>query len=380
MKKITTIVYLIDSLLGQDGTIGGTERQLIETINHLDRKRFNPIAVCLREFHSSTVWDHLSCEKYVLDVRSLFSLKGIITLFAFSRFLRKKSIDIIQTFFFDATLFGIIAAKLANVKILISSRRDMGFWYTPLYVRILKILNFLSDYIIVNSEAVRENVIKKEGVQTGKIRVFYNGIKITGSRNIQIDPIYDEYAQKIKKKFVVGIVANFNREVKRVDLFIRAASEVLRHNNDFYFVIVGGGSLEESLRSLSAELNIEEEVIFVGKVTNTIPYIRRFDIGVICSDSEGLSNVIIEYMMSGVPVIATNVGGNPELVKEGKTGKLVPKGDHRKIAELINFFYNNPSLIKEYGSEGQRFVENEFFWDMVIKKMERFYEDAIRKK
>ena len=148
MKRIK-LLYLIDEL-----NIGGTEKQLLAVLDRLDRDNFEIYLVCLRGTDFFNVCS-LNCHKTVLNVRSLASFSGLKALIIFSRFLKKEKIDIIQTFFFDATVFGVLAAKIAGVNRVLSSRRDMGFWYTPVTLAVLMFINTLTHRIVVNSESIK---------------------------------------------------------------------------------------------------------------------------------------------------------------------------------------------------------------------------------
>ena len=160
--KRIVIAYVIDFLASQEGLTGGTERQLIELLNHIDQSRFRPILFCLQKFVDTPYWDVIRCEKHLLHVYSLASLKGIRAFFSFVRLLRQHSVDIVQTYFHDSTLFGILAAKLSGVRKAISCRRDLGFWYEDRLLNNLFLVNKLTDRILVNCMAVKDAVVLHE--------------------------------------------------------------------------------------------------------------------------------------------------------------------------------------------------------------------------
>jgi glycosyltransferase involved in cell wall biosynthesis len=171
----------------------------------------------------------------------------------------------------------------------------------------------------------------------------------------------------------VGIVGNFNRKVKRIDLFIQAASEVNKKNKNVFFVIVGGGNNEQELKTLANNLGVGDRVVFTGFKSCAVPYIKNFTIGVNTSDSEGFSNTILEYMAAGIPVVATNVSGNAELVQDGITGILVPPGNPREIAYAICDLLSDESKRHRMGVESKKIVEEKYSWDFKIKEFEDYY-------
>jgi glycosyltransferase involved in cell wall biosynthesis len=185
---------------------------------------------------------------------------------------------------------------------------------------------FFSGFI-ANSEAVKKHFVDVDGIIPDKISVIYNGINI--------EPVPQPYEYEPADGYVVGIVANCNRRVKRVEDFIKAAALLTKKIDDLKFVVVGDGSLRPQLESLCSTLGILNKVSFVGNVPNPIDYILRFNVGVITSETEGFCNAILEYMVCGVPVVATNTGGNPELVNDGENGFLVDVGDVYGMCEKI---------------------------------------------
>ena len=371
MKKKIKIAYIIDEL-----NIGGTENQLVDTIELLDKKQFEILLICLRpsQYFSRIT---MQCEKISLNVSSLISINGVLAFFSLISYLRKHEINIVQTYFFDANVFGILAAKLGSVKKIISCRRDMGFWYTPKLLFVLKRLNKIADRFLVNSYAIKENIAKYEFIPDHKIDVIYNGIDFT-----QFQKKYD--AATVKNELginhgesVVGIVANLNRKVKRVDLFIHAGKNVLQKKGNVSFVIIGDGHLRHDLEECSTHLGIKHKIFFIGQKESIQPYLSVFDIGVICSDSEGFSNSIIEYAASGVPVIATDTGGNHELLRTGDLGCLVPVGNSEKLSECILELLSDKSKMATISSNAKK-VAREYAWEVKIKEIEQYYRKILK--
>jgi len=376
MKKMV-IVYIIDFLATREGVTGGTEEQLMETINHLDKSKIRPILICLQEFQRIPQWEKLSCDKYILHVYSLFSYKSLVSFFRFARFLKKESVDIVQTFFFDSTVFGVLAAKLAGIRNIISCRRDMSFWYDKKILWGLKFVNRLTKKFLVNSNAVKDNLIRTEKVRPKAVDVIPNGVDVELVEVTQPIDLSKEFEGIEKKDSIVGMVANFNRRVKRVDVFLRAAVEVASQRREVKFLILGGGKLETELKELAQELGIWNMVIFGGKKDEVIPYIKSMNIGVLTSDSEGFPNVVLEYMASGIPVVATDGGGTKELIKNGLTGILVPPGDYKGIAEGICSLLLDRNKQISMGQEARRVVREKYSWDVKIKEIEAYYSSII---
>ncbi len=373
----TGIVYLIDFLANREGVTGGTERQLVELAKRLDPERFRPVVFCLQEFCRTPFWEGLSCEKHVLDVYSLGSRRGAEAFLWFVRYLRQNRVDIVQTYFHDSTLFGIAAARLAGVKRTVSCRRDLGFWHEGGTKTRLSLVNRITHRILVNSRAVKDAVVKLEGVAPDKVDVILNGIDADAVELTAPAPLRREFPAIGPGDRVVGMVANLNRGVKRVDVLVRAAFEVRKRVPGARFLVVGGGRLEGGLRRLIRELGLEGAVILAGARDSALAYVKAFDVGVLTSDSEGFPNAILEYMAAGVPVVATDVGGNREVVRDRSLGVLVPPGDHAALARAIVGLLEDDARRAETGSRGRGLIRSTFAWDRKIGEMSRYYEGLL---
>ena len=158
---------------------------------------------------------------------------------------------------------------------------------------------------------------------------------------------------------VVGIVANV-KPIKRIDTLVEAFAIVTEQRPDARLVVVGdtmsdgSGRTLEALKAMASRLGIADRVVFTGRVADPRPYILRFAVAVLCSESEGFSNAIIEYMQARRPVVCTDTGGNPELVKDGYNGFLVPVGDSIGLADRIVRLLSDHDLARRIGEAGYR--------------------------
>lgn len=361
------IAYLIDSM-----QIGGTENQLAEMVKRLDRSCFEPIIICIRESNPEVV-QGLRCEVKEIPLGSFKSIRAITATIELIRLLKKRKIDIVQTFFIDSTVFGVIGAKLAGIDKIISSRRDLGFWQDRRSLRALGLVNRRVDRFWVNSKAVAQHLERMEQVPWQKIDVIYNGIALESfDRSHGADREKGGGANGDSGP-IVGIVANLNRQVKRVDLFIRAAALVRQRCGSARFWIVGDGHLRPELEALGREVGLGCCLKFFGLRSNVEQIARNFDVGVLCSDSEGFSNSILEYFALGLPVVATNVGGNSEIIVDGEDGWLVGRGDHEALASSILELLHNRQLRKNMGENGRRKVALSFAWPAKIDEIQEYY-------
>ncbi len=361
------IAYIIDHLY-----IGGTERQLIDTIRFLDKSKFDPILVCLKP-SKYFAEGNFSCSKITLNVCSLLGKEGMRSIYKLSGIFRRNKVDIVQTYFFDANVVGVIAAQLARVPVIIASRRDMGYWYNAKLRLVSRVLSKFTTRVLANSRAVREAVANSERILRSKIDVIHNGVET--DEGIDRGEVLKQ-RRKLgipEAEMIIGTTSNLNRRVKRVDIFIKAARFVAEGKENVSFVIIGDGHLRSELEALSRSLGLERKIVFAGQKDNVRPYLAMFDIGVLTSDSEGFSNAILEYLALGIPVVATDVGGNRELIAGRDVGFLVPPSDPLALSESILDLLNDEKKRKYFSSKARSIVDKEFSWDAKIKEMENYY-------
>jgi len=373
VKKIN-VAYLIDTI---SCNTAGTQKQLLQTILRLDKTSFRPFLICLW----GSPWmdnNEIPCETFVLGYTGFLKTRFPQVLKKLSRFLTERRIDIIQTFFEDSIFVAYLSCLLHRHKIpLLSSRRDMGLgnsqpWYHSLYGLVLPRVNRRFSGIIANCQKVKEFVVKREKVSHDKIKVIYNGIDIPARTSVK-----PEIFSRHKDVVWIGIVASLT-PVKRIDVFLKALGILKKEYEsiNFQVIVLGDGPERENLLNLCKQLGIEGSVHFLGVVKNVIDYLKHIDIAVLCSDREGFSNAILEYMACSLPVVATAVGGNVELVDD-TNGKCVQPGDYEKLACVIAELAVNEKLRKEKGQNSFQKVKNTYSWSMAMKEHENYYIDML---
>ncbi|TET68381.1 MAG: glycosyltransferase [Candidatus Zixiibacteriota bacterium] len=308
-----------------------------------------------------------------LELRSFASFRALKGLSALARFLKKEKVDLLVTFFKNANYFGTIAGELSGRTRIISSRRNLGYWQTGRDLLLLKIMNRWTDLVIANSGAVRDTVVKEEGVDAGKIEVIYNGIDLDEFTNRLIPR--EEAKRKLgisPEMLLVGTLSNL-RPVKAVDIFIKSAFVVSKRFPEAKFFILGEGPQRRDLETLVERLGIKDRVVFAGGAEEVFPYLSAFDIGVLSSSSEGFSNSILEYMLAGLPVVASGVGGNPEIIDEGENGYLVPPGEPQPLAEKIMALLEDERLRLNFGENARLKVAENFSLKRMVDEFERCF-------
>ncbi|MDH4099355.1 MAG: glycosyltransferase [Nitrospirota bacterium] len=364
------VAFVIDTI---ESPTAGTEKQLLLLIENLDRREFSPVLCVLY----SSDWlssEFRSCPLYVIGARSFKTPGMYASIFRFRNFLKKEGVSIVQTHFRDSNIVGILAARLAGIKAVISSRRNQGYWYTPTEIRLLKILNRWVSLFVANAESTKEWAVRTESIPREKIEVIYNGLDLDKFRSLISD------AKKRSREClninpvapVVGIVANL-RPVKGVDVFLRAAALVKKDLPGAIFVSIGDGGERSKLEALSEELGIADSVRFLGKRLDIASILPAFDVAVLSSRSESFSNAVVEYMAAGLPVVCTDVGGCREAVGDGINGFVVPVGDYAAMGASIATILKD-GLQGEMGTISRKRANDLFGLDSMISKFERMFD------
>lgn len=365
------ILYIMDYFFG---TEGGTERQVLELIQGLDRARYVPTFAALQTSNYIERGD-FPCKTQVLNIQSVSQPSAIVKMLALAMEIRRSAIDLVHVYFNDAAVLTPFFSKLGGAKV-ITSRRDMGIWYTPGILRLLRISNRFVDRIAVNSQAVKCNVAIMEGYPASRIKVLKNGMN--GERfKSERDPGFRKRLGIRSGDYIVGMVSNLYA-VKRPEDLIHAVSLIRQQIGNVHLVLVGGGPIEiEPLKEFVGRSGMSGCVHFLGRVPNAIPIIKHFDVCVSCSESEGLSNSIIEYMGCGKPVVCTRAGGNPELVNDGANGYLVNVGDVEALAKRIQEILRSETLRFTLGRNGRNRFQQEFTSDRMIAAYMDMYDEVL---
>ena len=362
------VAFLIDTI---SSPTAGTEKQLLLLLRSLAREQIEPVLCCL---YSSEWLDQKFdlCPKRILDIASFKDVRLPAKIGRFCAFLRDQKIDIIQTQFRDSNYVGILAAKLAGVHAIISTRRGMPYWRNRLELSLIRRFNSAVHVFVANSRSTSALFCAREGIPPEKMKVIYNGVDVsdyptdektrTASRTqLGFDP----------ETRIAGIIANL-RPVKGIDVFLRAASLVKKKFAQVKFVIIGEGNEKGSLMAMAGELGIGSDVVFLGQRGDIPRLLPALDIGVLSSHYESFSNSIIEYGAASLPSVCTDVGGAREVIVEGETGYLVPAGDAEVLADRLIRLFNTPSL-RQMGILARKRIQDFFSISSTAQQYQELY-------
>jgi glycosyltransferase involved in cell wall biosynthesis len=373
MKTPIPILYIIDHF----HVFSGTERHLFELVRRIDKAAFKPFVVAFQgsEFLRRRMAD-IGVPLRILDISRIYGARPLKLLFELRSFIRRENIGIVQTFHTKADLYGIALARLSGVPVIISSRRDLAFDRTSKEFYGYKLLNRYVDRILCVSEKVREFVMREENIEAQRCAVIHNGIE-TANFARHIDPQRERLELGIGPHVrVVGMLANFN-PIKGHQFFLEACPRILRSAPDTVFVLAGLGPTETAMRRKAGELGVEARVRFVGHNEDISKILSVMDILVAPSLSEGFSNTILEAMYMEKAVIATRVGGNPEVVIEGETGILIEPGRSHEIADAVIRLLCDQSQILRLGNNARALIERRFLIQHMVDRTECLYRTLL---
>lgn len=360
---------------------GGSERQAVQLVRLLREDKTHRIFVaCLNgEGVLRNDVERLGfTEIPEFRLTSFYDVNMARQLSRCRQFLSENQIDVVQTHDFYTNVFGMLAARLARVPVRIAAKRETGT-KSGAQRFIERRAYALARKIVANAGAVKNHLIET-GVPAEKIEVIYNGLDLTrfdlkNERRAEILQKFDLPAGE-NLKFVT-IVANFRSDVKNHAMFLRAARRVKESCAGARFLLAGEGELVNQMKDLAKDLGLENESFFIDNCGDVPRLLAASDICVLSSRTEGFSNSILEYMAARLPVVATDVGGASEAIREGENGFLVESDDDAAMAERLLELLENPARARRFGERGRAIAEEKFSTDAQLGNILDLYERLI---
>ena len=359
-----------------DTNIGGAGRYLLNYLRYYDRENYS-VTVIIPE--GSALIPHIEKYNEVNLITAPFmadkSYDKNCVKFLKKTFAELKP-DVIHT---HASLSARIAARKAKTGKIVSTRHCIEPISYGIKAKAIGILNSsLTDIYIAVADAVKDNLFSS-GIPEEKIRTIYNGVE-------PVESISSERIKEIKASYnisddetVFGIFARLEA-VKGHKYFIKAARALLKNGKRAKFIIAGAGSLEEDLKRRVQSYGIEENIIFTGFLEDTTELLNAIDVNVISSESEAMSLSILEAMSLSKPTIATNAGGNSQLVETGKTGILVVPSDSTSLSEAMMSFIDDKALYNTCASGAKSEYEKNFTAKHMVTNLEKLYSELYQLK
>lgn len=363
---------------------GGMKNHLLSLLTHSKKEMFEAIVVCPNGPMADEI-SSLGFRVIPLDIKGELSLASDwMAVRELVSILKNKKITILHTHSSKAGFVGRIAGFLARTPVVFTTAHNSIFYEDwPLWKKVIfalaeHLLGRHTDRIITVSEALRQELLRKEILSQSRIVTIYNGIKTerynspgereTILKSLGLPP--DEQ--------VVGTVARLASQ-KGIIFFLRAASMLVR-DYKVNFVIVGGGPLRQQLKLEAASMGLNQRVVFTGERRDVPSILHAFNVFVLPSLTEGFPLAILEAMAAARPVVATRVGGIPEIVQDNNTGLLVEPSDSTGLALAIATLLADRQKAVAMGQAGQARVNEKFTSTNMVFRVEEEYKKVLSAK
>jgi glycosyltransferase involved in cell wall biosynthesis len=281
---------------------------------------------------------------------------------------------------FHANFLGRIVGRLASVPVVITSRRNVDIG-GDLRELLNRWTSSLDDAVVAVCESARELEIERSRVVPDKVITIYNGVAVA-----RFAVSNRRAAAHVRETFGIPLEAPLLGSVCRLHLqkgyadLLTALTRVQARVPAVRLLLVGEGELRSQLEAQAQAMGLSEAVIFAGARTDVPEILAGLDVFVLPSLWEGMSNAVLEAMAAGLPVVATGVGGTPEVVVDGVTGLLVAAGDAGALARSLTRLLCDPELRRRMGQAGRERVAQRFTVGRMVEQTQRLYERLLRGK
>lgn len=365
----TTVLHLIYGL-----KYGGAERVIAPLCTKINRDRFSPVVgllTCGGPFEADLVAGGVEIVKFnkrhVMDFTVVPKIVKLI---------RERRAAIVHTHLFSANMWGRLAARLAGSPIVVVHEQSVDPWKSGVHFAIDRFLLRWTDAVIAVSNAVKVYYQDKLRKKNGIFEVVYNGA--------DFERFASPAGRGRKRKLlgippcsmVLGVIGRLVHQ-KALDVILPAFSEVARSHDGATCIIIGEGPLRKEMEGLAGRLGVAGKVFFIGPQPDIEDWLADVDVMVSASRYEGLSLALAEAMAAAKPVIATDVGGNAELIIDGETGFIVPPEDVGALSSAIIRLLDSPGMMVSMGERGRRRVRENFTEEAMAMKVQALYDRLL---
>ena len=286
-----------------------------------------------------------------------------------ARFLRREGVDVLQSHLFDAGVIAVLAARLARTPLLIVTRHhtdQVELLGSPLHVRLDRWMARAADGVVAVSNAVRDHLVSKDGVDSTPIEVIYLGFDFDRLRTSEEEGRRVRQELGLDDDFVIGCVAQLFG-MKGQSHLIAALPELSERIPDAKLLLVGGGE-RGALEAQAQKLGVGDRVVFAGHRNDVPACMRAMNVVVHPSLSEAFSQVVIEAMASGTPLVSTDVGGAREVIEDSETGLLIPPADVAAIVAAVLRVHDDEVLGRRLSEAARESVTRRFTVDRMVRR------------
>jgi len=375
--KVIKLLILTDTRVGIPG---GSERHLYNFLSNISH-RFEVKVVQLNPTPNSFLSDgalpgKAQVKLISMPLQSLFSMRGIKVLFDLVKITKGFEPHIVVSYHEKSDILNFLLSRLPGSHFSsVSSKRDMGLKLTGKLGTLIKRINPYFNLVTAPSNSIVEKYVADYGVDQGKQSVVLNGVdlkkygRLSGSAR---DDLRRRLGLNPQRTLLISI--GWLRQGKGHEFTIRALAKLPAER--FQLVILGEGPDRDRLEELVNTLGLQDAVVMPGMQKNVHEWLSVADVAISASLSEGLSNALVEAMASGLPIVATAVGGNPEVVLNGYNGYLVPAENEQSLYEAITDIVK-PEIFGLFGENARERAEHSFSIEAMVDKLEATYERLL---
>ena len=373
MAEPVGVLHVVDCL-----NVGGTERQLFELLRRMDRRRYRPLLACFKpggELLESL--RALELEPTVFPLRgSLAQANTALQVARMAMLIRANDVRVVHAHDFYSNVIGVAAASIAGVAA-IASRRDLAHWLGPTQKKMLRVACRIADAVVANAGAVATQTARDFGVADGKMHVVPNGIDVAHF-DLQAfrtpDPLLPPADVSLPRVCMVGSMHLPDKG--HADL-LEAASILKARGVRAQYILVSDGALRPQLEEQARALGVGDDVHFLGRRDDVPSVLVRCEVVAHPSWAEGFPNAVLEAMCAARPVVATRVGGIPEVMTHGVHGLIIEPQRPAELASALEKLLARPLAAHVMGLRGRRHVEAEFSLDRMCDRVQALYHSLV---
>ncbi len=379
-RSDTRVLFLIDSL-----GPGGAERLMVDLLPRLRQHRVVPTVVAIQERHGNLVADSLRGAGVTVDTIGIQRLRERGALARVTQAIESAMPDVVHTQLEFSSILGSIAAHrlgIPSISTIHTLDRPRRFSRDSARFRIMAwTLRHRAQRVIAVSESARTHVLARAGLHKSKTMTIHNGIDLTEFARERPSARSEVRKQLgIARDAVVVATVAVLRQAKGIDDMLDALPFLLRRHPDLTYLIVGDGPHRSALEEHVAERGIAGSVRFAGTRSDVATMLAASDVFVHPSHAEALPTVVIEAMTAGLPVIATNVGGTPEIIESGATGILVPPHSSRLLADALERILESPRQARAMANAARRTAIDRFDIDRQVARLADEYRVLVARR
>lgn len=358
--------------------VGGTEVQVALLAQQLRNSDFVPHILCLKQEGAlAESVRSAGVPVLALELDESLSFKAC---YGVRRFCLEHQIELVQTFLFGMEYGAVRGAQFAGVPAIVTSRREIPDWREARHIRVQRMANKRTDFVVCNSKAVRDFICEQEKWPVIQTRVIYNGFP---DELIPVRPVIVQ--RSLKKEYlrpyqiqddelVLGCIANFS-PVKNHYRLLDALRQVLLEGTKVRLVLIGDGPIRAAVESYAEQQSLRMATVFLGSRMDRLKFLSECDALILPSLNEGCPNAVLEAMALGVPVIASQTGGIPEMITHGESGWLFDPTSVSSIARAIWTAMNHREDAMRCASRAQDVIRERFTASRMVSEYQELYRE-----